>query len=93
MMTFSMMTHITAVSLAAFNVTMLGCIMTLYITKLTITTFSITTFSIKVQQGVDLIKRFWHKFTYTFLKAGYFHSNATNIAYVYQLVYLTKSVS
>ncbi len=35
------------------------------------------------QPGVNLIKLFLHKFTYSILKAISFHENAINNAYVY----------
>ncbi len=36
--------------------------------------------------GIDLIKLFGHKFTYSFALARSFYSNATNIACVYKIV-------
>ncbi len=36
--------------------------------------------------GVDLMKLFWCKFTYSFLQARHLNSNAINIAYVYIMI-------
>jgi hypothetical protein len=41
---------------------------------------------VKLTPGFDLIKLFWHEFTYPFLLARSFHINATNIAYLYKMV-------
>ncbi len=39
-----------------------------------------------LKPGVNLIKKIWRKFTYSFLRARSFHNNVTKLAYVYIMI-------